>query len=62
MAKAKDEKTDDGPMLTTSLRIPQALADEVRRIGNADDRSLNYTLVRAVREFVERNPPGNVSK
>ena len=36
------------------LRLNRSFMDELRLIGKEDERSLNWLIVRAVRDFLER--------
>ena len=38
-----------------SIRITDTLREELRKIAESDDRSLNYIIVKALSEYVARN-------
>ena len=37
-----------------TLRVPPDVADAMKRLAHANDRSLNGELVRAIREYIAR--------
>lgn len=37
-----------------TLRVPLEVANEMKRLARANDRSLNGELVRAIREYITR--------
>jgi hypothetical protein len=38
-----------------TIRIPAAIAEQMRRLAKQHDRSLNGEIVRALREYAERH-------
>jgi predicted transcriptional regulator len=38
-----------------TIRIPQEIAERLRRLAKQHDRSLNGEIVRALREYAERH-------
>jgi predicted HicB family RNase H-like nuclease len=45
--------TRPSPTVQTAVRLPRALHKELATIANRDERSLNTTMVRALREYAE---------
>jgi predicted transcriptional regulator len=41
-----------------TIRIPAEIAEKMRRLAKAHDRSLNGEIVRALREYGEPGEPG----
>ena len=42
------------PIIHLTIRIPTEIAELLRRLAKQHDRSLNGEIVRAVREYAER--------
>ncbi len=45
-------KIYDEPRVTTAVRIPPEVRDELHRVARARDVSVNYLINRAVEEFL----------
>jgi predicted transcriptional regulator len=43
------------PVTNITIRIPEAIAETVRRLARQHDRSLNGEIVRALREYAEKH-------
>lgn len=47
----------DGPTTPITLRAPDEILDRIRQIADAEDRSLNSQIVRALREWLQISHP-----
>ena len=52
----------DEPTTPITLRLPSALLEQLRRIAEDQDRSLNAQIVRELREAMERRSRGEGEK
>lgn len=41
--------------VTTAVRIPKSLHTQLHDLAEADDRSANYVIVKAIEEYCERH-------
>ena len=49
-----DETPDEAAVTRLMLRLPREVAERIRRLARAHDRSLNGEITRALREYVAR--------
>ncbi len=56
MAFEHDSRTADKFV----VRLPDGMRDQVNVAANADDRSMNSLIVKAIREYLDRNERANV--
>ena len=52
----------DTEIFTTSFRIPVDLLERIKALADADDRSINYVLVKAAQEYADRHTPQDLKR
>lgn len=50
---------DDTKLTVLTVRLPAEIAEKMRRLAKAHDRSLNGEIVRALRDYGDPGAPGD---